>query len=519
MNKIIFLFLLLLAPCVYSQTNDLVDTDKPRNISMMEALNLALKNNLDIRISQSTPLLDEFGLKGLYGAYEPNYSFGATYNNNSSFGGVDSQGRSFGQNSQEAEVYSSGISGVLPTGLNYDLGGTLSKQTTINPFSYTLINTNIPPFSTNTFFGTARQGPYYISGPGITLRQPILRNFWIDYTRLQISLAKKNLRIDQLALRLQIMAVVNNVKAAYYNLIFARENVKVNVSAVELAERLTAENKKKVELGSLAPLEEKQAESQLATSKADLFESEKTLALQENVLKSLISDNYNEWAGTKPVPTEDLIALPAMLNLQESLRRGIELRPDLAEAKLIVEKQNITIKYTRNQLFPEVDLTGSYGRNATTFGLESNADTLDHGAYPYYSYGITMTIPLGNRTARNNHKAAKETLAQLMLQLKKTERAIVINIENDVKIARANLLRVRATQEASGYANSALQAEQQKFDAGKSTSFFVLQFQSTLTSARSSEIRALADYNISLEQLAYDEGSILERNRIDVNLK
>ena len=519
MNKILFLLILLSATVARAQTNDVLDTDKPRNISMMEALNLALKNNLDIRISQTTPLLDQYGLNGLYGAYEPSYSFGATYNKNSSFGGVDAQGRPYGQNTEETESYSSGISGVLPTGLSYNLGGTLTKQTAGKPYNYAIIDTNPVPATTNFFSVPIRQGPFYTSGPGISLTQPLLKNFWIDNTRLQISLAKKDLRIDQLALRLQIMSTVNDVKAAYYKLIFSRDDVKVKASAVELAERLADEDKKKVDLGALAPLDEKQAQSQLATSRSDLVAAEEALSVQENVFKSLISDNYNEWAGVKPVPTEELLALPETPNLQESLRRGVEMRPDLAAAKLSVEKQNVKIKYTRNQLFPEVDLVGSYGRNATTSGLESNADTLDHGAYPFYSYGITMTIPLGNRAARNNHKFAKETLTQLMLQLKKTERAIVMTIENDVKMVRANFLKIRATREARGYAESALQAEQQKFEAGKSTSFVVLQLQTTLTSARSAEIGALADYNISLEKLAFDEGSILQRNRIDVNLK
>ncbi len=498
LKKYLLLAVLLtkVGPVIAQPSDNLLNAEKPRPISMMEALQLALKNNLDIRISQTTPLLDQYGLNGLYGAYEPGYSFSSGYSFNSTFGGIDSQGRFFAANTSEAEIYSSGFAGVLPTGLSYNLGGTLYKQT---------INSTHPPI--------------YSSSPGLTLRQPILKNFWIDGTRWQISLGKKSLKIDQLALRWQIMTVVNNVKAAYYNLIFARENVQVKIQAWELAKRLFDEDKKKVELGALAPLEEKQAESQVATSQANWLTAEQALAGVENNLRSLISDNYEEWANIAPIPTEPLLALPEPLDLQASLRRGIERRPDLAQAKLNVEKQNITLKYTRNQLFPELDLTGSYGHNATTIGLEQNMDTLGRGTFPYYSYGLTMTIPLGNRAARNNHKAAKESLNQLMLQLKKTERTIVVAIDNDVKLAADNFQRIKYTSAARVYAESALEGEQKKFDLGKSTSLDVLQSQNTLTSARSDEIRSLADYNISLEQLAYDEGSILERSHIDVNLK
>jgi outer membrane protein TolC len=180
-----------------------------------------------------------------------------------------------------------------------------------------------------------------------------------------------------------------------------------------------------------------------------------------------------------------------------------------------VEKQHLTIKYTFNQLFPEVDVLGSYGRNATELTFSQNLDTIRQGKYPYYSYGISLTVPLGNSSARYNYKSAKASLEQLLLQLKKTEAAIVLAIDNDVKTIRSDLLKVDATRKARLYAEEALQAEQTKLEHGKSTSFFVLQLQNNLTTARSAEIRALADYNIALEQLAFDDGATLERNHLE----
>lgn len=107
----------------------------------------------------------------------------------------------------------------------------------------------------------------------------------------------------------------------------------------------------------------------------------------------------------------------------------------------------------------------------------------------------------------------------MLLQLKKVESAIVIAVDNDVKTIRADLLKVASTRKARLYAEEALAAEQTKLEHGKSTSFFVLQLQNSLTAARSAEIRAIADYNIALEQLAFDDGTTLERNRIDVQVR
>jgi len=132
---------------------------------------------------------------------------------------------------------------------------------------------------------------------------------------------------------------------------------------------------------------------------------------------------------------------------------------------------------------------------------------------------VVVTVPLGNITARNAYKSAKAGVQQGLLQLKQEEQTVLIAIDNDVKIVQSDLQRVDATREARIYAEAALEAEQKKLENGKSTSFIVLQLQSSLTTARSAEIQAQANYNIALEQLALDEGNTLERNHIDLQIK
>jgi outer membrane protein TolC len=237
------------------------------------------------------------------------------------------------------------------------------------------------------------------------------------------------------------------------------------------------------------------------------------------VLKGLLALHLGQWTGVTPVPTEDLLALPENPNLQECWRDGLAKRPDLLQAQASVEKQHVTIKYDYNQLFPELDVVGSYGHNATDLTFGGNLNTVRNGNFPFYSYGLTLSVPLGNTVARNNYKSAKASLKQLLLELKKVESTVVLNIDNDVKTVRSDLLKVDSTRSARLYAEEALQAEQTKLEHGKSTSFVVLQLQNNLTTARSAEIRALADYNIALEQLAFDDGTTLERNHIDLKIR
>jgi outer membrane protein TolC len=476
-----------------------VPAEKTRVLTIEEVVQMALTNNLDILISRLNPVIDQFAVNGLYGVYEPAFSMSAVHNYNDLPGGVFAQaGLQYPASTEKIDSYTPGLAGTLPTGLTYNFTGPISRQ-------------NISEFGVNA--------TDYTSGPGVTLSQPLLKNLWIDNARYQIQVSKKTLKIDQLALRLQIMTVINNIKAAYYNLIFARQNVEVEKKAVELARETMREDERRVQVGALAPLDEKQAESQAASAESDLLTAQTSLALQENVLKSLLAFRLGEWTGVTPVPSEELLAVPENPDVQECWRAGLKNRPDLLQAKASIEKQHVTLKYTFNQLFPEIDLLGSYGHNATELTFSENLNTIRNGNYPYYSYGISMTLPLGNSAARYNYKSARASLEQLLLQLKKVESTIVVAIDNDVKTIRSDLLKVDSTRKARRYAEEALQAEQTKLEHGKSTSFVVLQLQNNLTAARSAEIRALADYNIALEQLAFDDSATLERNHIDLRVR
>jgi outer membrane protein len=466
------------------------------DLTIEEAVQVALTNNLDIRIDLINPQIDQYTLNGLYGAYQPNLTYSMSHSYDSFPPGVFTQaGLAYPATTEQINSYVPGLGGVLPSGLTYNVTGPLSEE-----------NVSGAP-------------DLYNSSPGISLTQPLLKNSWIDNTRYQISLGKNTVKNDLQALRLQIMTVIYNVKTAYYNLISARENVTVERAAVELAEETYREDEQRVQVGALAPLDEKQAESQAASARSDLLTAEANLVVQENVVKALLSVRMGLWEDMLPVPTEQLVAVPAHPQLLECWRTGLEKRPDMLQAKLGIERQHLTLKYTYNQLFPEIDLTGSYGRNATELTLNNNLDTIRQGAYPFYSYGVAITVPLGNSGPRNTYKSAKAALEQLLLQAKKVEQTIVAAIDNDVKTVQSDLLKVDSTRKARLYAEDALQAEQTKLQHGRSTSFVVLQLQNNLTAARLSEIQALAGYNIALEQLALDEGVTLEQNKIVLQVR
>lgn len=509
------------------------ESPQTRALSLEDCIQIALEHNLDVQIKRTEPGIAQFTLSGTYSSYDPALSFSGSHASSLSPGGLDPQGRPFAGTDGKTDSFSTGLQGLLPWGLTYNLGGTMADRYGTLPGtalvnSTVITNTLIPTdggapisfFATN-YSSVAVRNPFETTAGDVgalTLRQPLLKNFWIDSPRLQIFLNKQNVKISELDVRLQIITTVSDVEQAYFDLIHAQEAVKVQQQALELAERLVAENRRRVEVGALAPLDSRQAESQAAASRADLLAAQSTRGTLERVLKNLLSDNYNDWAKVTVQPTDALLAIPQSFNLQESWRIGLTQRPDLLQAKLNLEKQGYIVRYQKNQLFPELDLVGSYGYSASAREFSGAFSQIGSADNPFYSVGAQVTIPLGNTGVRNSYKAAKATKEQIGLQLKQLQQGTLIKIENAIAVAGTSFQRVGATREARLFAEAALEAEQTKLEKGKSTSFVVLQLQRDLTTARSTEIRALADYNIALARLAQNEGSTLERRGISLQV-
>ena len=496
--SILFLLLCAVLP-LKAQTNSV----QSRALSLEDCITIALEHNLTIQITRYNPMIAQYSLAGSYGDYEPTLTLSAQHDYSLSPGGVDDEGRPFGGNETDVDRISGGLQGLLPLGTVYSLGANFADRIDDQPL--------VGEFETTS----GQVGAF-------SLRQPLLKNLWIDGTRLNIYVSKRELGIRESDFRDQVMTTITAVEDAYFNLIFSEGNVKVQEKALELAERLLAENKRRVQVGALAPLDEKQSESQVASSRADLLSAQAQRDTQQRVLKALLSDDYtNEWAGAVIAPTDKLLAVPQHYDLQESWRRGLSQGPRLSQARLALEQQKQRVRFQRNQVYPQVDVVGSYGYSAGGNSQEYS-DAMGQIAdrdNPFWSFGAQLSIPLGQTGARNNLKIAKASQEQMALTLKQQEQQTLILIENAIANARSSYERVDATRQFRLYAEAALDAEQKKLESGKSTSFVVLQLQKDLTDASSAEIRALADYNITLANLALAEGSTFERRKINLEIK
>jgi outer membrane protein TolC len=475
-----------------------------RALTLDDCIQMALTHNLDLQIERYNPVIARYALRGAYGAYDPVFRFNASEAFVSSPEQMDPK-KTAGDEANETTVdaYGAGIGGLAATGLRYGLNAGLAWREAKTFFP------SPPP-------GLIRLTNEWSAVSELTLRQPLLRNLWIDLPRQVIRVHKKNLKMAELALRQLILNTVTQVQIAYYELIFAREQIQVMAKALELAKELLAENQKRVQAGMLPPLDEKQAEAQVAAGEAALFAAQQVFAEQQTALKRLIHDDLKGWAEVVLEPVDQLTATPPLYDREESWDQALANRPDLQQFRLEVEKRDVLVRYQLNQVFPSVDLVGSYGARAARNSLGDAVNDLTGAARSSYSYGVVLSVPIRNLAARNNYQLAKALKEQGLLQLRKLEQTILAQVEVAGRLTQSTFHQVTATHQARQSAELALAMEQRKLAAGATTFFVVLQLQRDLTEARSAELRALVDYHKAVAQLAFGEGSTLERNRLAI---
>jgi HAE1 family hydrophobic/amphiphilic exporter-1 len=482
-------------------TAAVAQTNAVKTLTLDDCVAQALQHNFDVQNVRYGPVISLDNLSGAYGGWDPTFKVGGLHTYDQTPGGLTDQQLLFPPSITYQNEFNSSLGGVTPFGTIYSFNGDIGDTR-----------------------GTAEGGSIgsTIGNIGVNLTQPLLKNFWIDDTRLTIYVDRNRVKYSEQGLRLQLITTVAAVETAYYELAYAIDNVTVQGEALKLAAQQLSDDQQRVRIQVLAEhggtIE--QDEAQVASSRASLILAQYTLESDQNALKNLISDNYVAWHDTDIMPADKMEAVRQLFDVQDSWSLGLTLRPELLQDKLNVEQQGIELKYFRNQLFPELDLIGGYGYNGAYSKAGGYAGTVGQFAdrtSPTYNYGAQLTVPLANVAARAALKSGKATKEQLIL--KELEQNVMVGIDNAVKQAESGWESVEATRDQRIYAEVALSAEQQKYAVGKSTTFTVLQLQNNVTTARSAEVRSLANYNQYLVALAQQEGSILKQRNIDIEVK
>lgn len=481
-------------------------------LTLEEAVVQALQNNFDIAIQRVQREEVAYDLSASYGPYDPVYTLTAGRRQDAREAAFNTQSTATASGSLNVnDSVSQSITGEAPTGLKYQVGLSFSHLT-----GYT--------------GSTANSLDQYTTDAGAaSLTQPLLRDMWINSNRRGIRLAKLNRNISDLDFENQVMTVVRDVQKAYYDLVSADEQIKVNLSAHDLANQLAKDIRRKVEVGTAAPLEDKAAESQAQTALADYYTSVNARNAAENRLKTLTTQKYQQIYESRIEPVQKLLSVERReIDLQESWRNGLSKRPDYRSTRFRLDLQRVNLKYAKNQIFPRLDLTGSYGRRGTD--VQSNPlggprDPADLGSafadirnntQPYHAYGVVFSLPFTRQAERANLNKAKATENEALLTLEQLEQKILVDIDDTISTVKSSSARIRASRLAREYAEEALAAEQKKLESGVVQITDVLIKQDALTQARSAENKALLDFNKALSDLDLNDGTILERNQIQI---
>jgi len=465
-------------------------------ISLEDAITLALEENLQLRIQEFNPQLDEYRLQDALAGYIPQLRGSVNLRDDSSPGGINpATNESFPSNITKTITNDNNIQGLLPTGTSYTIGfNTAQREGAFIPLS----NRNTGNLQ---FF----------------LSQPLLKNMWMDTTRRFIRVSRKNVELSYSQFELNLMQIVRDVEIAYYDLIASYENVKVQQKALELGETTLSENRVKIKVGVMAPLDETEAEAQVASSKASLIQAKQALKRSQNALKRLISDDFADIYATEIVPKEKLGTKEYTFDVYASWSRGLIERPEIVQSRINIDTQDIEIKFSKNQLYPQLDLIASYSLNGLDRKYTGVWDDFARRNDPSTLVGIQYSVPLNNKGPRSRYKLAKAQHQILLLRLKDLEQRIQAEIADAVDSAKSAKEQVLARSEARKFAQKALEVEQVKLEKGKSTDFIVLRLQRDLTQAQADEISAMVNYRRALTLLSFSEATILERNKVFID--
>jgi outer membrane protein len=410
----------------------------------------------------------------------------------------------------------------------------------------------------------------------VTIQQPLLNGFGILPNTRYIIEAKNTLKVADSQFAQQVIATVSAVQTDYWELVFARENVKVEEAAVAVSNKLYEDNKKQLQIGTMAPLDVLTAESELATDTQNLIVAQTNKLQQETVLLNAITRNPTapSLQNIEVVPTTAISApnITENLPLMDAVQEAWQKRPEIFQADLNLKNAEVEVKATRNSLLPTLNLVGQYSAtglagdtivqnqtqtgfqaqtsapivgadglpfnvgnpgapgipaflgvpvfNTTTSvlksGLGTALDQMVHADFPTYSAGLNLTLPIRNRSAQADSARAQLDKRQQVVQYRQLQNTIFVGVRNAQIALQQDRSQVAAAEKARILAQQTLDAEQKKYQLGSSTSYQVVLRSRDLTTAQGNELRAkinLIEASVNFDQAV---GRTLDVNHIVV---
>jgi len=422
--------------------------------------------------------------------------------------------------------------------------GNFSYQQGFQSGTNLLVGFNNSRLGSNSTFNT--YSPSLNSSFQFRLSQHLLQGFGFLPNDRVIRITKNNREITDIAFRLQVITTVDQIENLYWNLVFAYENVRVAHESLAFAQKTLSDNQKQVEIGSLAPIEVVRAQNTVAADQQSLIQAETNLDLQQLLMKNALSRTLQDptLASAEVIPTTTM-ALPdqePVVPTEDLINEALQHRAELAENRIDLNNRDLSNKAIKNALLPSLDLFAYYGGsglggspnpNATVCTQPGQQFCVPPGSVSSVDYGstlnqlidstasdkgigVTLIIPIRNRSAQALSVRAQLEYRQSQMRLQQLENQVRIEVRNAQFSVTQNRSAVQSAQAAVELAKQSLDAEQKKFNLGASTSTLVLQNQSGLATAESNLVSAMAAYEKAQVELDRATGLLIEHAGIDM---
>jgi outer membrane protein len=529
-------------------------------LRLEDAVSLALENNLSVAVARYTPWLNEASLLYAKSGANGRLQFDPTLTGN--FNLSDSK-------TPLNNPFFAGVGAITATGVPVKTAPPSIVNHTFNAnFQYTegwgygtqaQVTFDNQRGSTNVPFDLFN--PFVQSTLTLQITQPLLNGFGKIPNERYIIEARNTVKVGESQFEQQVMSTITAVATDYWELVFARENVKVEQVAVAADMQLYENNKKQLEIGTMAPLDVITAQSQLASDQQALVQAQTTQLLDETTLLVAITKNplAVELKGIEIVPTTSLFS-PAIedISLEDAVKEAWQKRPELQQAALNLKNADVEVKATKHALLPTLNLFGEYqttglggierieGLNGTIVpnfesgqilngagvpqdlyeplaetslfsfpgGIGDDLYRMITSAYPVFYGGLNLTLPIRNRAAQAQNATAQLNQRQQEVQYEQTQNTIVLNVRQALITLVQDKAAIAAAEEARVLAQQSYDDEVKRLQLGSSTAFTVVQKQQLLTSAQGTELRDRI--NLIEAQLNFEQamGRTLEAHNI-----
>ena len=551
--------------------------DNKLEISLQDAVELALENSVDIAVRRYYPWIADVGiLKASSGPNASGYGVpGAAIPGSSaslnpfafiinSYDPLLTSSVSLDDRKQPINnpfISGTGLGALTAASIfiHTDTYNTQYSQyfPTGTSMTVTYDNTRSSSAPTANFFN-----PYVQSSIFVSFSQNLLSGFGLTVNRRNIIIANNNRKIADLDFAQQAITSVTNTITAYWELAYARENVKVQQQAVAVSEKLYSDNKKQLQIGTMAPLDVTRAESELATNQQNLILAQTVQLQDEQTLKNAISRNPLDpkLVNVEIIPTDKPTA-PGQTeapNFEEALKEAYAKRPDLLEQVYNLRNAALDVKATHNALLPTATLSAQYGTvglagNSTqvltsktvpgaTQLVDSTGAPIDaflpvsvplttkqnfagfsdamrsvvHNENPDYAAQISITIPIRNRSLQADNQRAQLVQRQIEMEVQQLKNAALLDVRNTYIALEQDRARVAAASKASELQKQTFEAEQKRYQLGASTVYNVILTQRDYITAQGTELRALADLVEARANYERAVGKTLEVNHVTI---